>query len=248
MIGKVALFSILAILIAIYFSGDALNSLYDDEEESGKPLMFTTESLSEFNGKISPKLYLSIMGLVFDVSKGMKHYGPGASYNFFIGKDTTRNFVDGNFECKQNCDDVTGLSSQELRSLMDWVKFYKNNYDEVGKLIGKYYDIEGNPTPYAKNIHKLIERALKEETEEDRLKLKYPGCNMEWNYEQGTHVWCTDQSGGIKRNWIGVPRKFFSPGAKDHRCACVREQDINSSNMKEYEGCDSKSTECFFKQ
>lgn len=248
MLGKVALISILVVLIAIFFGDDILDAIEDyDSNEPGKPLMFTASSLSDFDGKNSPKLYLSIMGLVFDVSKGVKHYGPGASYNFFVGKDATRNFVDGNFECKKNCDDASGLNPQELRSLMNWVNFYRKNYEEVGKLIGKYYNLEAELSPYGKEIYKLIEKALKEETEEDRLKLKYPGCNMEWNYEQGTHIWCTDQSGGIKRNWIGFPRKFFSPGSKEYRCACVREQDLNSSNMKEYDGCDSKSTDCYFK-
>lgn len=87
MFGKFTLFSILAVTIAIYFAGNTLYSIYDgDDVSSGKPDMFTISSLSEFNGKNSPKLYLSIMGLVFDVSKGVKHYGPGSSYHFFVGR------------------------------------------------------------------------------------------------------------------------------------------------------------------
>jgi len=25
-------------------------------------------------------------------------------------------------------------------------------------------------------------------------------------------VWCTNKSGGIERDWVGVPRRYFKPG------------------------------------
>lgn len=33
----------------------------------------------------SQGLYLAILGQVFDVEKGRKHYGPGGAYRFFTG-------------------------------------------------------------------------------------------------------------------------------------------------------------------
>lgn len=39
----------------------------------------------------------SILGEVFDVTKGKKHYGKGGSYEFFTGKDASRSFVSGDF-------------------------------------------------------------------------------------------------------------------------------------------------------
>ena len=30
-------------------------------------------------------IYLAILGRIYDVSKGKKHYGPGGGYNFFSG-------------------------------------------------------------------------------------------------------------------------------------------------------------------
>lgn len=40
---------------------------------------------------------LSILGEVFDVSKGAKHYGRGGGYQGFTGRDASRAFVTGDF-------------------------------------------------------------------------------------------------------------------------------------------------------
>ena len=87
----------------------------------------------------------------------------------------------------------------------------------------------------------------------------FPPCNSEWSQEKGHRVWCTKLSGGIKRNWVGVPRRLFMPGQTE-RCACVKEYgdslsghdggdssqrgDLGHPNLKEYEGCDQKATSC----
>lgn len=48
--------------------------------------IFTLTELSEYNGADNSKgLFIAIMGTVYDVEKGRKHYGPGNSYNFFAG-------------------------------------------------------------------------------------------------------------------------------------------------------------------
>lgn len=51
-------------------------------------------------------------------------------------------------------------------------------------------------------------------------------------------------SGGINRNWEGVPRQLFTPGEKRPRCVCVNHEKVDSSLLKEYEGCSSSSKEC----
>lgn len=48
--------------------------------------LFTVEELTQFDGIHNKQLFLSILGSVYDVSKGMKHYGPGGTYNYFVGK------------------------------------------------------------------------------------------------------------------------------------------------------------------
>lgn len=49
--------------------------------------LFTADELSKYDGEEnSIGLYLSIMGSVYDVQRGAKHYGIGGSYHFFAGK------------------------------------------------------------------------------------------------------------------------------------------------------------------
>lgn len=48
--------------------------------------LLTVEELANFDGIHSKELYLSILGSVYDVTKGVKHYGPDGSYNYFVGK------------------------------------------------------------------------------------------------------------------------------------------------------------------
>jgi len=48
--------------------------------------VFSQEELMMFDGRDSSKaLYLAILGSVYDVSLGRKHYGPDGSYGFFSG-------------------------------------------------------------------------------------------------------------------------------------------------------------------
>lgn len=59
-------------------------SIFRGESKSDQGL-FTENELSKFNGVDSEFLYLSIMGKVYDVTKGGKHYGPDGNYHIFIG-------------------------------------------------------------------------------------------------------------------------------------------------------------------
>lgn len=41
------------------------------------------------------KVRLAILGQVFDVTKGRRHYGKDGGYSFFAGKDASRAYVTG---------------------------------------------------------------------------------------------------------------------------------------------------------
>lgn len=48
--------------------------------------LLTRAELSLYDGNEGSKgLYLAILGQVFDVHKGHKHYGPGGAYHFMAG-------------------------------------------------------------------------------------------------------------------------------------------------------------------
>ncbi|CAG9831907.1 unnamed protein product [Diabrotica balteata] len=250
--------SVLIILVGIFLPdqtsdviGNLLGSLlfYNTKftEKSGVPL-FTKDDLKLYNGVEKPQLYLAVLGKVYDVSRGHKHYGPNQQYNVFVGCDASRSFVTGKFNKEELSDDVVDLSKEELRSLNHWAKFYKSSYEQVGKVIGKYYKEDGKLTSYGSQVKKLIRAAeLDKENEMEDMK-KFPPCNIEWDAEKGTKLWCSNKSGGISRDWVGLPRQYYEVNSKSYRCACIKEDQVNSiGNIKKYEGCDIMSNVCFVK-
>lgn len=170
----------------------------------------------------------------------------------FIGKDASVAFITGDFEQsaedkKYDDDDVLQrLSAQEIYSIHQWKQFYDKDYKFVGWLIGRFYTADGQKTDYMKKVEEQIEIAI---AEKDRLKMlrkHYPPCNIEWKAETGTRVWCSELSGGIDRDFIGVPRKFFEVGKTEFRCACVPKDRLSDSLLQEYDNCDPKAIECLY--
>uniref|UniRef100_UPI00398E93C7 neuferricin n=1 Tax=Pristiophorus japonicus TaxID=55135 RepID=UPI00398E93C7 len=226
---------------------------------SPTPRLFTRSELSRYNGeKGSPGLFLAVLGQVFDVSKGKKHYGPGGSYSFFAGQDACRAFVSGDFTETGLVDDVSGLSPTEVLSLSDWLAFYKKEYIFKGKLIGTYYEHNGEPTQALVDAEMAMMQGRKLKAESELENKIFPPCNSEWTSFKGGRVWCSPRSGGIERNWAGVPRKLYKPGSRNHRCVCVRVNgspsnqpssvhnrgDLDNPNLQEYKGCHSLSDSC----
>ena len=54
--------------------------------------MWTREELKKYK-TLETGLYLAILGQVFDVTKGKKHYGPGETYHAFAGNRILLNFA-----------------------------------------------------------------------------------------------------------------------------------------------------------
>uniref|UniRef100_A0AAF5PRC9 Cytochrome b5 heme-binding domain-containing protein n=1 Tax=Wuchereria bancrofti TaxID=6293 RepID=A0AAF5PRC9_WUCBA len=240
---------------------DTSSAVFMEKVDASLPVL-TREQLSFFDGtRPSKGTYLAILGRIYDVQKGSKHYGPGGSYNFFAGRDATRAFVSGDFSEKGLVDDIQGLNDQDLLGIFDWVKFYEKDYDLAGYLQGTYYDASGNPTSRLKEVVKLIENALHWKDMQVQEAKIFPPCNSEWQKDIGGRVWCSKKSGGIEREWVGVPRKLFDAQSKSYRCACVKNfgaplsrfpgmnkdsghGDLRNPNLEEYEGCKSTSTTC----
>ena len=63
----------------------------------------------------------------------------------------------------------------------------------VGKLIGRYYDEQGEPTEYQKLTQKWISEAYIQKEEENIEKKIFPPCNSEWSHDTGGRVWCTNR-------------------------------------------------------
>ncbi|NXY04515.1 NEUFC protein, partial [Pteruthius melanotis] len=207
-----------------------------------------------------PGLYLALLGRVFDVERGRKHYGPGGAYRRLAGRDATRAFASGDFTPAGLVDNVSGLSPLELLSIHSWLSFYSDNYDPVGKLVGRFYDENGAPTEALREVEAAIEEALKFQAESEQKKQQFPPCNSEWSSAKGTRFWCSRQSGGVHRDWAGVPRKLYRPGSRGSHCVCVRSTgppwgqpdssqhsdtgDLDHPHLEQYEGCHPLAEQC----
>lgn len=64
---------------------DAIYLGLNNNNASGKEQRMFTASELKLYTNLENGLYLSILGQVFDVTKGEKHYGPGGNYHAFTG-------------------------------------------------------------------------------------------------------------------------------------------------------------------
>lgn len=230
-------------------------------KKSGPPAVrvLSKEELAKYDGSEgSPGIYLALLGVVYDVSKGSSYYGPGGGYSFFSGKDGSRAFVTGQFDTEGLVETVEGLAPADYLGLQEWSEFYSKDYTRVGVLEGLYYNSKGEVTEEWKKVQRWIQEARNEKDKQDVEKQVFPPCNVEWSKEKGSRYWCSIRSGGVTRNWAGVPRRLFYPG-RDERCACIRNSgppstdpgassdrgDLDSPHVKEYDDCQPDSTECW---
>lgn len=231
-----------AVLVFIY------SSKWNPKRKPVSGTVFTVDQLRTKDGSSDSGLWIAILGRIYDVERGRKHYGPGGGYSFFAGRDATTAFITGDFEGEvtEDLDDVLKLPPRDIHAVWNWMKFYEKDYKFVGKLVGRYYDSDGEETEYLKTVRREVEL---EEQNRERLeneKQEFPPCNTEWSQEKGSTFWCSEKSGGVQRDWIGVPRKIFKPGQTDFNCVCVHDSKLDSPNLKEFDHCDSKSTKCTF--
>ncbi len=208
--------------------------------------------------KESGKIYISIMGEVFDVSDGSNYYGEGGGYHFFAGKDASRAFVSGVFSGPA-IDEVLDLPSNQIAAIEDWRQFYHEHetYKFVGFLKGRYYDSEGNPTNEMKLYKEKLKEIEKAKEAAETLEEKYPSCNSRWAQGEDSYVWC-DEYGPKSNRKIDlwnvddenrkVPRVFVyasNDGKQAKRCTCVSylgSKDDN--NLQVYKGCNPLSPRC----
>ncbi|XP_067649512.1 neuferricin-like [Haliotis asinina] len=222
--------------------------------------IFSKSELSQYIGKDGSDIYLAVLGKVYDVTKGKKHYGPDGGYHGFAGRDGTRAFITGQFNEEGLVEDIKGLKLPDLLGLDGWQTFYEKDYKCIGKVEGEFYDWNGQPTENLKYYQEQLKLAKENQKKTEAETRRFPPCNSQWAQDTGTVLWCTNQSGGIERDWVGVPREFHEPGRQHMRCACVRTTgppsddpdlkdhknrgDLDNPRFKVYAGCDPKAESC----
>lgn len=219
--------------------------------EQNQVRLWSKDELSKYDGKSgSADLYLSFLGVVYNVTVNAKHYGPGADYNAFTGRDATRAFVTGDFT-RDLHDDVRNIDEKLYSHIEAWDLFYSSSFQQLGRVEGAYYDSRGCPTAELDRVHGVFAKLAQEKASQSETDKALPECNSEWNADlKQSRVWCSNKSGGVERDWVGVPRIYQDADSK--RCVCLN---LNSPDVQKqaatlslYPGCDASASECTFKQ
>lgn len=209
--------------------------------------LLSRHELSLYNGEEGSKgLYLAVLGQVFDVQKGHKHYGPGGAYHCMAGKDASLAFITGDFSVTGLTDDVSSLSPLQTTALYDWLAFYQRDYQIVGLVVGRFYSETGQPTQTLLQAQASLAEGQRIKSQSEAEMLRFPSCNSQWSASTGGRVWCSTKSGGVERDWTGVPRKLFSPGSSGVRCVCVKDPSTadEDPNLQKYDGCPPFADSC----
>ncbi|GMG98871.1 hypothetical protein Nepgr_000711 [Nepenthes gracilis] len=203
--------------------------------------LFSVQELAIYNGTNDRlPILLGILGSVFDVTKGKTHYGVGGAYNHFAGRDASRAFVSGNFTGDGLTDSLHGLSSSEVKSIVEWRDFYFRTYKFVGRLVGYYYDSQGQPTKKLKGAEAKAARGAQLLEQQKNEENKLPSCNSRWSQNEGGEVWCDT---GYPR-LVQRPLEIALTGKLSKRCACFEEEQLDQPGLEVYEGCDYLAKTC----
>jgi predicted heme/steroid binding protein len=112
-------------------SATSTNSVKDNRK------VFTLEELNEYDGSDPNKpIYISIRGIVFDVTKGRRHYRKGETYHSLVGREASRVFLTGdlNSVSEENMD-LNNLTDKQRIDLEHWVEYFTQEYPQVGYLM-----------------------------------------------------------------------------------------------------------------
>ncbi|KAG5193041.1 hypothetical protein JKP88DRAFT_260883 [Tribonema minus] len=150
----------------------------------------------------------TVVGRIYDVTKGKHHYTGDSPYAGFCGRDGSRAFATGDFTATGLTPDLAGLEPKQCRAVADWAGFYDKDdkasaaYDEVGKLVGHFYDARGAPTAALRAFEECVAEGEREAQEAARLRELYPPCSSRWAQGEGGEVRRDEGSDGISDTYI----------------------------------------------
>lgn len=210
--------------------------------------LWTLDELAKFNGQSGEtEIYIGFLGLVYNVTSSAQHYGPKSDYSAFAGRDATKAFVTGNFT-HDLTDDIREIDESMYSHIESWASFYGSSYPVLGRLIGSYFDAKGCGTQELARVYQVFQKLADIKESQERQNNVLPDCNSEWNGDlKKGKVWCSNKSGGVERDWIGVPR-ISADENQTQRCVCLNLDSPNakelSQSLYEYTNCAPNASEC----
>merc|ERR1712228_583860 len=132
----------------------------------------TTFALDDLRATDDPRLLVSILGRVYDLSADRKLFGKGGPYEMFVGHDGTYNLAMMTLK-KKTLDkfDYT-LDEEDKQTLADWIAYFdKNHGPPIGQLSDPVHShgLTMNDLPAVKKIPFSSEEDPPEPTPTSRL-------------------------------------------------------------------------------
>lgn len=168
------------------------------------------------------KLYLVVLGKVYDVTNGKDYYGPGSGYNIFVGRDCSRAFVSGDFHPDRCNATVDGLTPEEVSAILDWSTFYANHqkYGFVGVLApGLYYSDGGHKTSALRRVEEVSAVVALVKRVRAQLDKYAPGCSFSQEQGKPTKHWCDSAERKLAMIVWRIPS--LNASRRETRCGCV---------------------------
>ncbi|KAK9817230.1 hypothetical protein WJX72_011430 [[Myrmecia] bisecta] len=105
-------------------------------------LELTLDQLKAFDGsKPEGTIYISVKGVIYDVTSGSDFYGPGSGYHIFAGKEASRALALMSLKQEDCTGNLEGLTEAQLETLASWEAKFALKYQVVGRLL--QVDAEG---------------------------------------------------------------------------------------------------------
>lgn len=95
----------------------------------------TVAELALADGVHSSKIYVAIMGTVFDVTRNEAAYGAGRGYHIFAGKDASRALAKSSLRQADALPYYDDLPEKQKQVLRDWFRFFSLRYNIVGRVV-----------------------------------------------------------------------------------------------------------------
>ncbi|CAH2063657.1 unnamed protein product, partial [Iphiclides podalirius] len=137
--------NLILVAIIVYLLYKILKSHFDGDEPVAPPPPpmpklrkdLTVAELKKYDGTgPDGRVLLAVNGVIFDVTRGKRFYGPGGPYSAFAGKDATRGLATGQVAADdKEYDDVSDLTADEVASAKEWEEQFREKYDIVGRLL-----------------------------------------------------------------------------------------------------------------
>eukprot|EP00887_Chlorella_sp_A99_P004511 scaffold34.g4511.t1 len=195
--------------------------------------LFTPEELRKYDGGQSHRIYLAVMGQVYDVTHGRKHYGIHGGYAVFAAVDASRAYITGKFK-EDLTDDVADFTPEQFEDLVGWREFYAKHsrYRAVGKVVGRFYDSDGQATPLLASAEAQA-AAVRAAKEDNKQQARAAG-------------WLARLFAATRELAARNPCNVVAPdelGTLHERCACFLDA-LHSQARRLYDGCEPSATRC----